>query len=189
MPKAQGKLKKDKKNASETPASDGAQEQEEALGTDIKGEKTSPEEKLMDELAESKDKYLRLYSEFENYRRRTAKEKLEMMQTASERLIVALLPVLDDFGRAEQSQEKEDELSVQEGMKLIASKFRKIVESEGLKVMDTGEGATFDPELHDAITQIPVPKKKLKGKIVDTIESGYFLGDKVIRHAKVVIGA
>jgi molecular chaperone GrpE len=151
--------------------------------------KLSKEETLEAELAEAKDKYLRLYSEFDNYRRRTSKEKLEMMQTAGEQIIVSLLPVIDDFNRAEQSFDSGDAKAIIEGVKLISDKFVKILDGEGLKLMDTKEGAEFDTELHDAITQIPAPSKKLKGKIVDTIENGYYLGDKVIRHAKVVIGA
>lgn len=149
----------------------------------------SSEEKMQAELAESKDKYLRLYSEFDNFRRRTAKEKLDLMQTAGERIVVSLLPIIDDFNRAEQSFESSETKDIIEGIKLIADKFAKTLENEGLKLMDTKEGTDFDPELHDAVTQIPVSKKKLKGKIVDTIENGYFLGEKVIRHAKVVIGA
>lgn len=149
----------------------------------------SPEQKLIAEVAESKDKYLRLYSEFDNYRRRTSKEKLELMQTAGERIIISLLSVLDDFNRAEQSLESNDANAIAEGVKLISDKFSKALDAEGLKLMETKPGTKFDTELHEAVTQIPAPNKKLKGKIVDTIERGYFLGEKVIRHAKVVIGA
>jgi len=149
----------------------------------------TPLEKLEADLSESKDKYLRLYSEFDNYRRRTAKEKLELMETAGERLVVAMLPVMDDFNRAEESLNSGDIKAITEGVKLIADKFAKTLAAEGLKVMDTKEGSDFDPDFHEAVTQIPVQSKKLKGKIVDTIERGYFLGEKVIRHAKVVIGA
>ena len=161
------------------------QEGEEA----VEESKLSPEKKLLAEVAESKDKYLRLYSDFDNYRRRTSKEKLELMQTAGERIVVSLLSVLDDFNRAEQSLENSDAKAIAEGVKLIADKFVKTLDAEGLKLMDTKQGTKFDPELHEAVTQIPSPSKKLKGKIVDTIERGYFLGEKVIRHAKVVIGA
>ena len=111
------------------------------------------------------------------------------MQTAGERIIVSLIPVIDDFQRAEESLESGDATAIAEGVKLIADKFNKTLESEGLKKMDTEPGTEFDTELHDAVTQIPAPSKKLKGKIVDTIENGYYLGEKVIRHAKVVIGA
>jgi molecular chaperone GrpE len=161
------------------------QEGEEA----VEEPKLSPEKKLLAEVAESKDKYLRLYSEFDNYRRRTSKEKLELMQTAGERIVVSLLSVLDDFNRAEQSLASNDATAIAEGVKLIADKFIKTLDAEGLKLMETKQGTKFDPELHEAVTQIPAPSKKLKGKIVDTIERGYFLGEKVIRHAKVVIGA
>ena len=149
----------------------------------------TPLEKLEAELAESKDKYLRLYSEFDNYRRRTAKEKLDLLQTAGERVMVSLLPVIDDFNRAEQSFESGDAKAITDGVKLISDKFVKTLTGEGLKKMETKQGTDFDTELHDAVTQIPAPSKKLKGKIVDTIEHGYYLGEKVIRHAKVVIGA
>ena len=148
-----------------------------------------PLEKLQDELSEAKDKYIRLYSEFDNYRRRTAKEKLDLMQTANEDLLVSLLPVLDDFERAVNTfPNQKDPDALKEGINLIFQKFSNIVQQKGLKKMDTGEGAKFDAELHEAITQIPAPKSKLKGKIVDTVERGYYLGDKVIRHARVVIG-
>ncbi len=146
-------------------------------------------EKLTNELAEAKDKYLRLYSEFDNYRKRTAKEKLDMMQTAGERIITELLPVLDDFGRAGKSSDAKDEDSIVEGINLIAQKLEKTLQAQGLKEMETPAGTDFDPELHEAITQIPAPESKLKGKIVDTIEKGYYLGDKVIRFAKVVTGS
>jgi molecular chaperone GrpE len=144
--------------------------------------------KLTSELEEAKDKYLRLYSEFDNFRRRTSKEKLDLMQTAGERIISELIPVLDDFERAEKSIDTEEEV-LEEGLKLISQKLTNILEGQGLKVMETPEGTDFDPELHEAITQVPVPDKKLKGKIVDTIEKGYFLGGKVIRFAKVVTGS
>lgn len=168
---------------------DQKREEKEDNKSDDKQPELSTEEKLQVELADSKDKYLRLYSEFDNYRRRTAKEKLDLMQTAGERIVLALLPVIDDFNRAEKSFDNSEAKDIIEGIKLISDKFVKILESEGLKLMETKEGTDFDPELHDAVTQIPAPKKKLKGKIVDTIENGYFLGEKVIRHAKVVIGS
>lgn len=147
-------------------------------------------ERLKDELAESKDKYLRLYSEFENFRRRTAKEKLDMVQTANEDLMTALIPVIDDFERAEKSfEDKSTDLgAVKEGVQLIHNKFKKVLEQKGLKAMEGKEGMDFDSEFHEAITQIPAPKKNLKGKVVDVVEKGYMLKDKVIRYAKVVIG-
>ncbi len=165
------------------------EEEQKDANDEVAMSEDSPEEKLAAELAEAKDKYLRLYSEFDNFRRRTAKEKLDLMQTAGERIVVSLLSVIDDFTRAEQSLESGDTKAIEEGVKLIADKFNKTLRAEGLELMITKPGTNFDSELHDAVTQIPAPSKKLKGKIVDTIEQGYFLGDKVIRHAKVVIGA
>ena len=184
-------LKEEKETVSDEQSQDidaETQEQEDVKDA-IEEPELSPEQKLIAEVAESKDKYLRLYSEFDNYRRRTSKEKLELMQTAGERIIISLLSVLDDFNRAEQSLESSDAKAIEEGIKLISDKFSKILDTEGLKLMETKPGTKFDTELHEAVTQIPAPSKKLKGKIVDTIERGYFLGDKVIRHAKVVIGA
>jgi molecular chaperone GrpE len=146
-------------------------------------------EKAQRELAEAKDKYLRLYSEFDNFRRRTAKERLALTETANESLILSLLPVADDFERADKAFNEETDISsVKEGVDLIYNKFQQAIEKKGLQAMDTSEGTDFDPELHDAITQIPAPKPKLKGKIIDTVERGYTIGEKVIRHAKVVVG-
>lgn len=152
-------------------------------------EEVSEIDKLKDELAEAKDKYLRLYSEFDNYRRRTSKEKLDLIKTANEDLITNLIPVIDDFERAEKSFTAETNLeAITEGVQLIANKFKSTLEQKGLKVMDNNPGIDFDPEIHEAITQIPAPEKKLKGKVVDVIEKGYFLGAKVVRFAKVVTG-
>jgi molecular chaperone GrpE len=181
----ENEAKSDEQSQDINSADQGQQEEKEA----VEEPELSPEQKLLAEVAESKDKYLRLYSEFDNYRRRTSKEKLELMQTAGERIVVALLPVLDDFNRAEQALATGDAEATAEGVKLIADKFVKTLDAEGLKLMETKQGTKFDPEFHEAVTQIPAPTKKLKGKIVDTIERGYFLGEKVIRHAKVVIGA
>jgi len=175
--------------ASETPDDNTKEDNEVDDEEDIKSEELDPLEKLQDELAEAKDKFLRLYSEYDNFRRRTAKEKLELMQTANENLMLTLLPVLDDFERAESAFSDETKIeAVKEGVTLISQKFVNSLQQKGLKEMDTSEGSEFDTDLHEAITQIPAPKKKLKGKIVDTVEKGYYLGDKVIRHARVVIG-
>jgi molecular chaperone GrpE len=144
--------------------------------------------KLKEEVASSKDKYIRLYSEFENFRRRTAKEKLEMVQSANEQLIKSLIPVLDDFERAEKSfAEKNDKDS--EGFKLIQSKFKKVLDTYGVKVMDVKQGSDFNTDLHEAITQVPSPDPALKGKVVDVVEKGYLLSEKVVRFAKVVVGS
>lgn len=141
--------------------------------------------KIKDELAEAKDKYLRLYAEFENFRRRTSKERLELIQNANEQLMKSLLPITDDFDRAEKAL-KEAAPKDSEGITLVLNKFRKILEQNGLKIMDTSSAA-FDPDLHEAITQVQAPDQA--GKIIDVVEKGYLLNDKVIRHAKVVVGA
>jgi len=150
----------------------------------------SAEEQLQAEVNESKDKYLRLYSEFENFRRRTSKEKLDLISSANESLLQALLPVLDDFERADLSMTEEADIkSVKEGVDLIYNKFKSILEQKGVKKIEADKGSDFDVEYHEAITQIPAPEEKLKGKIVDVVEKGYQLNDKVIRFAKVVTGA
>jgi molecular chaperone GrpE len=150
-------------------------------------DKQDPLKKLQDELAEAKDKFVRMYAEFENHRRRSAKEKLEMIQSANEQLIKTLLPVADDFERAEKSfKDKNDKES--EGFFLIQNKFKKILEQNGVTAMDFTKQNDFNPDLHEAITQIPVPNEKLKGKVVDVVEKGYLLNDKVIRFAKVIVG-
>lgn len=143
--------------------------------------------KLQDELAEAKDKYVRLYAEFDNHRRRSAKEKLEMIQSANEQLIKSLLPVADDFERAEKSFKDRNDKEA-EGFFLIKNKFSKVLEQYNVKAMEVGSGSEFNPDFHEAITQLPAPEEKLKGKIVDVVEKGYLLGDKVIRFAKVVVG-
>ena len=146
-----------------------------------------PFRKLQDDLAEAKDKYVRLYAEFDNHRRRTSKEKLELIQNANEQLIVSLLPILDDFDRAEKSYPGTEDPSV-DGFLLIKNKLKKILDVYGVKAMDVGQGTDFDPDFHEAITHAPAPEEAMKGKIVDVIEKGYLLNDKVIRFAKVVIG-
>ena len=145
-------------------------------------------QKLQNDLAEQKDKFIRLYSEFENFRRRTAKEKLEMIQSANEQLLKTLLPVSDDFERAEKSFKDRNDKEL-EGFFLINNKFRKTLEQAGVRIMDIKPGADFNADLHEAITQIPVADEALKGKVVDVVENGYLLNDKVIRHAKVVVGS
>jgi len=145
-------------------------------------------EKIQTELAEQKEKFIRLYSEFENFRRRTAKEKLDLIQSANEQLIKTLLPVIDDFDRAEKSFRDKNDKEL-EGFFLIHSKFKKVLDQAGVKMMDIKAGSEFNPDLHEAITQIPAPDASLKGKIVDVIEPGYLLTDKVIRFAKVVVGS
>jgi molecular chaperone GrpE len=140
------------------------------------------------EVADLKDKYLRLAAEFENYKRRTTKERADMFKTANQELMTVLLPVLDDFDRARQhTQTTEDANVVRESIDIIHGKLTKALQQKGLQTMDA-KGGAFDPELHEAIAQIPAPTEELKGKVVDEVEKGYYLGDKVIRHAKVVLG-
>jgi molecular chaperone GrpE len=148
----------------------------------------APEEKLQSELAEQKEKYLRLYAEFDNYKRRTARERVELMQTAGKEVIVSLLDVLDDCDRAEkQIQESREKNALTEGVQLVFSKLRSTLYAKGLKPMDC-IGKDFDPDQEEAVTQIPVQDDAMKGKVVDEIVKGYALNDKIIRFAKVVVG-
>lgn len=147
------------------------------------------EEKIVTEInVDFKDKYIRLYSEFENYRKRTAKEKIDIITNASENLLKEILPVIDDFERAIiNNKEVKEAKTIKEGFELIYNKLYKTLTNQNLKPMDALH-KEFDPDIHEAITKVPAPKKKLKGKIIDVIEKGYTINDKVIRFAKVVIG-
>jgi len=141
------------------------------------------------EIAELKDKYLRLYADFENFRRRTAKEKLDLIGNANEGLLQALIPVVDDFERAMQSIDNTNDVAaLKEGVSLIYTKLFKTLEAKGLKPM-TAKGEPFNADLHESVTQFPAPSDDLKGKVIDEIEQGYYLNDKVIRFAKVIVGA
>jgi len=145
-------------------------------------------EELRIKLAEAQDKYLRLFSEFDNFRKRSNKEKLEILSSASGALIKELLPVMDDMDRAQENFEKsEDVKALAEGVELIFSKFRKTLAAKGLEAMES-TGADFDTDIHEAIAQFPAPDESLKNKIIDTTEKGYTINGKVIRHAKVVVG-
>ena len=149
----------------------------------------SEEEKLKAEAAEWNNKYLRLYAEFDNFKRRTSKERLELMQMAGKDVIVDLLTVLDDFERAQKSiQTATDVEAVKEGVNLVHNKLKSLLSSKGLKEMNA-IGTEFDADLHEGITNIPAPTADLKGKVIDELEKGYYLNDKVIRFAKVIIGA
>ncbi len=149
----------------------------------------APADKTGSELAELKDKYLRLYADFENYRRRTAKEKLDLISNANEGVLKALIPVVDDFERAMQSiQTTEDVDAVKEGVELIYNKLFKTLEGKGLKPM-VSKGEPFDADLHESVTQFPAPSDDMKGKVIEEIEKGYYLNDKVIRFAKVIVGS
>jgi|TARA_R110002051_G_scaffold70821_2_gene127617 molecular chaperone GrpE len=140
------------------------------------------------DLAEEKDKFLRLFAEFENYKRRTTKERMELFKTAGQEVIQSMLPVLDDFDRAMAEIEKAKDKELSKGVGLISNKFRETLKSKGLEEVSVRAGDTFNADQHEAITQIPAPDKKLKGKIIDVIEKGYKLGDKIIRFPKVVTG-
>jgi molecular chaperone GrpE len=140
-------------------------------------------------LQQEKDKFLRLFAEFENYKKRTSKERIELFRTANQELMTVLLPILDDFERAliHIDDDKEAE-ELRKGVLLIYQKLVKTLEQKGLTKLEVKKGDAFDAEIHEAITQIPAPSKKLKGKIIDVIENGYKLGDKIIRFPKVIIG-
>ena len=148
----------------------------------------SVEEKLSAELTEAKDKYVRLSAEFDNYRKRTSKERVELIQSAGKDVITKLLSTLDDFDRALKAMETATDVeSVKTGIDIVNNKFRQTLEYQGLQEMDV-LGKEFDADLQEAITSIPAPTPDLKNKIIDVIEKGYYLNDKVIRHAKVIIG-
>ncbi len=148
----------------------------------------STEEKLAQELAQEKDKFLRLFAEFENYKKRTTKERIDLFKTAGQDILQSLLPVLDDFDRAMVEISKTEEKELLKGVELIHSKLKEMVKAKGLQAVEAKAGDTFDAEIHEAVTQIPAPNEEMKGKIIDVIEKGYQLGDKVIRFPKVVVG-
>jgi molecular chaperone GrpE len=145
-------------------------------------------EHLKSELEEAKDKYLRKVAEFENFKRRNAKERIELIQTAGKEVISEMLDVLDDCDRAQKQMETSEDLQeIKEGVLLVFNKFRNILQARGLKPMET-INKEFDPDVHDAITEIPASSPELTGKVLDEVMKGYYLNDKIIRHAKVVVG-
>ena len=158
--------------------------------TDDSTKEPSVEEQLEEaqlKIAELNDKYLRLMAEFDNYRKRVMKEKSELIKTAGTKVITTILPVLDDMERAEQNMEKaEDVEALKEGVQLIFDKFLKLLATEGLKVIDTTD-KVFDTDFHEAVAMVPGQPDELKGKVIDCIQTGYTLNDKVIRHAKVAV--
>lgn len=164
---------------------------EEAKTEEGKAEETEMDEveKLRNEVQKEKDNFLRLFAEFENYKKRTSRERIELFSTANKELMLALLPVLDDFERGLNEIEKSSEGPLLEGMKLIYNKFKNTLVQKGLKEVEVKSGDAFDAEIHEAISQIPAPDKKLKGKIIDVVEKGYKLGDTIIRYPKVVMGS
>jgi molecular chaperone GrpE len=145
-------------------------------------------EKLQLALQEQKDKYLRLMAEFENYKRRTSKERLELIQTAGKEVVVSLLEVLDDCDRAEKTLHSDTDIAKQkEGVQLVFNKIRSTLQAKGVKAMES-INTDFDVEKHEAITEIPAPTEALQGKVIDEVTKGYYLNDKIIRFAKVVVG-
>jgi molecular chaperone GrpE len=152
-------------------------------------ETRTPEEQLQDQLVAEKDKFMRLFAEFENYKKRTTKERIELFKTASQDVMVSMLPILDDFERAlthiEDDKEAEE---LRKGVLLIYNKLVNTLEQKGLAKIEVKQGEAFNADDHEAVTQIPAPTDDLKGKIIDVVERGYKLGDKVIRFPKVVIG-
>lgn len=161
---------------------------EENIGNALEVE---PEEELIkkdQQLNEMRDKYLRLQAEFDNFRKRTAKERLELLQTAGKEVIISLLDVLDDSERAaKQLSTANDITSLKDGVNLVFNKLKTTLQAKGLKPMESLH-ATFDTDLHDAITEIPAPTPDLQGKVIDVLQEGYYLNDKLIRHAKVIVG-
>lgn len=143
---------------------------------------------LKEALEKEKDRNLRLFAEFENFKKRTARERMEMFKTANEDIMVTLLPVLDDFERALKEINRAEDDGLYQGVELISNKLYETLRSKGLQLLETKQGDTFNADSHEAITQIPAPSEKLKGKIIDVVEKGYALGDKIIRYPKVVIG-
>lgn len=195
--KNMAKKKKSAKELKDNKANDQVKDQtvEQAQDTDNESVKEHPgaedtkDKKITkNELAEQKDKFLRLFAEFENYKKRTMRERIELLRTAAEDTMSVLLPVLDDFDRAKKNADDEENDEVfSEGITLIYNKLNSVLKQKGLEKMES-TNADFDPELHEAIAEIPAPSDELKGKVIDTIESGYILKDKIIRHAKVVVG-
>lgn len=157
--------------------------QEQEVKEEIKAEPTSEEL-----LAQEKDRYLRLFAEFENYKKRTSKERIELFRTASQELMTAILPIIDDLDRGIVEVKKVKDKETLKGMELISNKLNSILSQKGLQKMKVKAGDVFDAEIHEAITQIPAPSKKMVGKIIDTTENGYQLGEKIIRYPKVVVG-
>lgn len=169
----------------------GANEHPETEGNDVENEQVADNQEdnteLQLQLNEMKDKYMRMVAEFDNYKKRSIREKLDFMKSAAQDTLSALLPVLDDFDRAKKFAEGKENANWDTGVDLVYQKIYTILRSKGLEPMDA-TGETFNPDMHEAITEIPAPNDDLKGKVVDTIEKGYRLNDKIIRHAKVVVG-
>lgn len=187
--------KVDEQIENETPDLTATQTESETIKKETKKDKghkrTKAEEqfeKVELEIIELKDKYIRLQAEFDNYRKRTLKERMELLKTANESLLLSILPVIDDFDRAVQTLDSvEEDSHIKDGVKLIYNKFQEFLKQNGVKEIEAKE-QKFDTDLHEAITKIQAPTEELKGKIVDVVQKGYYLNDKVIRFSKVVIG-
>lgn len=160
-----------------------------ANGEQLIIEELSVEEQLTQDLAKEKDKFLRLFAEFENYKRRTAKERIELFKTANQEVLLAMLPVLDDFDRAIVEISKSEDESLVKGVELIHEKLKGTLVAKGLEQVEVSVGDSFNADFAEAITQIPAPSEDMKGKIIDVLEKGYKLGDKIIRFPKVVTGS
>lgn len=169
----------DQSNDAEVEGQDAANENDEDF---------SEVDELKEDLKKEKDKFLRLFAEFENYKRRTSKERLELFKTANQEVMSALLPVMDDFDRALVEIRKTDDKNLLKGVELIHNKLSETLKNKGLQAIEVEKGETFDADIHEAITQIPAPTEDLKGKIVDVVERGYKLGERIIRFPKVVTG-
>jgi molecular chaperone GrpE len=188
--KAEEQVTNEETTAEQTNAAEqgGAESGAEETNTEATAE-VSVEEKLRQENASLNDKYLRLFAEFDNYKRRTQKERVELLQTAGKDVIVSLLTILDDFDRANKAAETAVEVGpIKEGVQLVHNKLISLLSQKGLKVMES-INTPFDTDLHEAITKVPAPSEELKGKVIDELEKGYTLNDKVIRFAKVVVGS
>ncbi|MGB3591936.1 MAG: nucleotide exchange factor GrpE [Nonlabens sp.] len=185
------KEKKEQKNKEEELHVDQMDDQQAAVDVEENQEtddERTEEEKLQEQLNLEKDKFLRLFAEFENFKRRTAKERIELYKTAGEGILKDMLPVLDDFDRGMVEINKCDDDQMKTGVNLIANKLRSTLTSKGLEEIKVENGEKFDADKHDAVTQIPAPDESMKGSIIEVIEKGYKLGDKIIRHPKVVVG-
>lgn len=181
-------LEQEKTHLSEEEVSQQTEAAESADEPEQGSQATTELDALQEELGKEKDKFIRLFAEFENYKKRTNRERMELFKTAGQEVITALLPVLDDMDRAVKELDRSGNEELFKGVELIRVKFKDTMRNKGLEDITVKEGDTFDPEVHEAVTQIPAPRKNLKGKVVDVIEKGYKLGDRIIRHPKVVVG-
>jgi len=176
------------KNGQTTDSTELNEENSDMDQTNDQEEAVSVEDQLRKDLANERDKFLRLFAEFENFKKRTSKERMDLFKTAGQEVIVSLLPVMDDFDRALKELAKSEDKEMFTGVELISNKFKETLKNKGLEEVEANQGDAFDADVHDAITQIPAPDKKLKGKIIDVVEKGFRLGDRIIRHPKVVVG-